>query len=166
MRRTKLVLPAVAVATAVLGCSSTSPTPTSASEPARQSAQTTQSPGASRSAENDVHSHSGQGRHGGRGRVEGSPSSRISALPAGAPLPPGLVTSIAGGPDHWSVLLVVHGSAQQAQAAAVAFYVAHAFHRDSAYAVHSEDYLISMVAENRDHSPTESNLTLVVNHQP
>jgi hypothetical protein len=162
MRRTRLVLPAVAVATAVLGCSSTSPAPTSASEPARQSAQTTQLPGASLFAELDGHAQSGRYRYGGRERVEGSPSSQISAPPADAPLPPGLVTSIAGGPDHWSVQLVVDGSAQQAQAAAAAFYVAHAFRRDSAYAVHNEDYLISMIAESRDHSPTESNLTLVV----
>jgi len=63
------------------------------------------------------------------------------------------------------VLLVVQGSADQAQASAVAFYVGHAFHRDSAYAVHGQGYRISMIAENRDHSATESNLTIVVNRQ-
>jgi hypothetical protein len=62
--------------------------------------------------------------------------------------------------------MVVHGSARHAQAAAVAFYVAHAFHRDSAYVVHGKGYRLSMIAENRDHSATESNLTLVVQRQP
>jgi hypothetical protein len=58
--------------------------------------------------------------------------------------------------------MVVPGSAGRVQAEAVAFYVAHAFRRDSAYVVHSKEYEVSMIAENRDHSAQESNLTLVV----
>jgi hypothetical protein len=89
----------------------------------------------------------------------------VAGLPAGIPLPSGVVTSIGSGPGRWSVLLVVNGSAQQAQATALAFYVGHAFHRDSANVVHGHGYQISMIAENRDHSATETNLTVVVKRQ-
>jgi hypothetical protein len=152
MRRTKCLLTAVAVATAVFGCS-----------PASTS---TGSPTGSIQTDDDVHHQPNRGRRVVVDRVHGSLSSRISALPVGVPLPSGLVTSITSGPARWSVLMVVHGSARRVQANAVAFYVAHAFGRDSAYVVHSKEYEISMIAENRDHSTRDSNLTLVVTHRP
>lgn len=86
-------------------------------------------------------------------------------MPVGVPLPSGLVTAVDRGPGRWSALVVVKGSAHQAQASAVAFYVSHAFQRDSAHTVHGQGYRISMIAENRDHSATETNLTVVVERQ-
>ncbi len=43
----------------------------------------------------------------------------VVTLPAGVPLPPGVVTAFGRGPGRWSVLEVVNGSAKQAQASAV-----------------------------------------------
>ena len=60
---------------------------------------------------------------------------------------------------------MVNGSAQQAQASADAFYIRQGFHRDSAYVVHGRGYRITMIAENRDHSATKSNLTVVITRQ-
>ena len=89
----------------------------------------------------------------------------VVTLPAGVPLPPGVVTAFGRGPGRWSILEVVNGSAKQAQASAVAFYVRHGFHRDTAHRVHGRGYRISMIAENRDHSATKSNLTVVITRQ-
>ena len=89
----------------------------------------------------------------------------VVTLPAGIPLPPGVVTAFGQGPGRWSILEVVNGSAKHAQRSAVAFYVRHGFHRDSAYVVHRRHYRISMIAENRDHSATKSNLTVVITRQ-
>ena len=105
------------------------------------------------------------GRRDGRGRHGASLPNLLAALPAGIPLPPGVVTALGRGPGRWSILEAVHGSAQQAQSSAVAFYVRQGFHRDSAYIVHHQGYRISIIAENRDHSATESNLTMVITRQ-
>lgn len=159
MRRTRLVLLAVAVAAAVLGCSSASPD--AASVPVTRPAAAARPPAVSPTEGDDGHP-----RRGRRGREGGSARQQGATLPAGIPLPPGVVTSVADGAGHWSALVVVNGSAPDAQAAAVAFYVGHAFHRDSANVVHGQGYRISMFAETRDHSPTEANLTVVVARQP
>ncbi len=161
MRRTKLVLLTVAVATTILGCTSAPPAPTST--PLTQPAATAHSPPASQSE--DDNGHSDPGRRGGRGRDGASPPNLLAALPAGIPPPPGAVTAFGSGPGRWSILVVVNGSAQQAQASADAFYIRQGFHRDSAYVVHGRGYRITMIAENRDHSATETNLTVVVTRQ-
>jgi hypothetical protein len=156
MRRTKLVLLTVAVATTVLGCTSAPPA-------APTSAPAAQTPTASPSEVDTGHSDAGQ--RGGRGRHGASLPKLVVALPAGVPLPPGVVDAFGRGPGRWSILLVVNGSAQQAQAYADAFYISHGFHSDSAYAVHGQGYRITMIADNRDHSATETNLTVVVTRQ-
>ncbi len=161
MRRTKLVVLAVALASAVLGCSSAPPASTSTR--LTKPAPTTYSSTASQSQDDSGHSDAGQ--RGGPSRHGGSRPQPHVSLPAGIPLPPGIVTAFGSGAGRWSILVVVNGSAPQAQASAVAFYVGHAFHRDSAYAVHGKGYRISMTAENRDHSATETNLTVVVQRQ-
>ena len=161
MRRTKLVLLTTAVATTILGCTSAPPAPTST--PLTQRAPAAHSLTASQSQ--DGSGRSDPGRRGGRGRVGASLPKLVALLPAGIPLPPGGITAFGSGPGRWSILVVVNGSAKHAQASAVAFYVGHGFHRDSAYVVHGPGYRISMIAENRDHSATKTNLTVVVTRQ-
>lgn len=167
MRRNLHVVLAVAVITPVLGCSTASPTPASLpvdqSVSATQPAPATQPPSASRRLNGTGRSHGG--RPGGRGGAGGSSPQPAAAMPVGVPLPSGLLTAVDRGPGRWSALVVVRGSAQKALASAVAFYVGHAFHRDSTYAVHGRGYRISMIAANRDHSATETNLTVVVERQ-
>ena len=161
MRRKMHVVLAVAVITPVLGCSTASRTP--ASLPVDQSVSATQPAPATQPPNDTGHSHTG--RPAGRGRDGGSPQHPAVAMPVGVPLPSGVISAVDRGPGRWSALVLVGGSAQRALASAVAFYVSHAFHRDSAYALHGRGYRISMIAENRDHSATETNLTVVVERQ-
>jgi hypothetical protein len=102
------------------------------------------------------HSH----RKGGAARVA---SAAPGAVPI--PLPPGRVTARDGATGRWSVLLAVPGSAAEAQRSAVDFYAHRGFHRDSDSALHGQGYAIMMIAENRDHASTGSNLTIVVNRR-
>jgi hypothetical protein len=85
-----------------------------------------------------------------------------ASFPAKVPLPAGKLMSVGTGPGRWSVLLRVAGSHKVVQHRAIRFYVRHGFHKDSATRVHGKGYRIDMVAVNRDHSATSSNLTVVV----
>ncbi len=96
-------------------------------------------------------------RSGGGGGV-----SLPASFPAAVPLPKGRLMGVGTGPGRWSVLLRVAGSAKAAQHSAIRFYVKHGFKKDSSSRVHGKGYRIDMAAENRDHSATSSNLTLVV----
>ncbi len=85
-----------------------------------------------------------------------------ASFPAKVPLPAGRLIGVGTGPGRWSVLLRVAGSHKVAQRAAIRFYVKHGFVKDSPGRVHGKGYRVDMVAVNRDHSATSSNLTLVV----
>lgn len=85
-----------------------------------------------------------------------------ASFPAKVPLPAGKLMSVGTGPGRWSVLLRVAGSDKVVQHRAIRFYVKHGFVKDSPSRVHGKGYRVDMVAENRDHSATSSNLTLVV----
>jgi hypothetical protein len=73
-------------------------------------------------------------------------------------------------------MLLVGGSVEAALAAAEAFYADNGFTRDGNGQLHSNDqlrnnsqqrdgrYRIVMVAMNRDHSATETNLTIALSH--
>ena len=85
-----------------------------------------------------------------------------ATFPAVVPIPAGKLIGASTGPGRWSLLLRMSGSAATVQRAAIAFYVNHGFTKDSTSSVHGKGYRIDMIAVNRDHSATSSNLTLVV----
>jgi hypothetical protein len=88
------------------------------------------------------------------------------ALPADFPadiqLPPGTLEGATGGAGRWSVLILASGSAAEVQRSAESFYVAAGFSHAGNAVVSRGSERITIVAENRDHSPTETNLTLAV----
>lgn len=106
-----------------------------------------------------------QSSSGGTGGGGGGGGVRVTlptSFPAVVPLPAGQLMGVGTGPGRWSVLLRVAGSDQVVQRAAILFYVNHGFIKDSANRVHGKGYRVDMIAVNRDHSATSSNLTLVV----
>jgi len=74
-------------------------------------------------------------------------------FPADVPLPPGQLQGATGGGGQWSVALLVSGSAADAHAATVAFYRAHGFVADTDSILHDAAHQVTIVVENRDHSP-------------
>jgi hypothetical protein len=99
-------------------------------------------------------------RGGGGGQA---PAAKLPAdFPADIPLPPGTLQGSTGGAGRWSVLLLARGSAAEVQRSTESFYLAAGFSRDGTATVRRGSERITIVAENRDHSPTETNLTLVV----
>jgi hypothetical protein len=77
-------------------------------------------------------------------------------FPADVPLPPGQFQAATGGGGQWSVALLVSGSAADAHAATVAFYRAHGFVADTDSILHDAAHQVTIVVENRDHSPTRT----------
>ncbi|WP_427005219.1 hypothetical protein [Pseudarthrobacter sp. H2] len=104
------------------------------------------------------------GRHGNGGGAD--TRSAAQALPADwpaeIPLPPGLLAGSTGMAPRWSVMLLVEGGAAEALASAVSFYAAGGFTPGGTAQLHRNGYQVVMVAANRDHSPTETNLTISV----
>jgi hypothetical protein len=101
-----------------------------------------------------------------------APAARVPAVslppdfPADVPLPSGSLQGATGGAGQWSVLLLVPGSAAQAHAATVAFYRAHGFTADTDSILHDAAHQITIVVENRDHSPNETFIAIgVANRQ-
>jgi hypothetical protein len=78
------------------------------------------------------------------------------------PLPAGNIVASAGKSPNWSVLIVIPAGAAQGQKAAIAFFVANGFTADSAFVVHNSLFRLTMLAVNRDHSATKSNLTIAI----
>jgi CHRD domain-containing protein len=83
-------------------------------------------------------------------------------FPADVPLPAGSLQGATGGGGQWSVLLLVSGSAAQAHAATVAFYRAHGFVADTDSILHNAGHQVTVVVENRDHSPNETFIAIGV----
>jgi hypothetical protein len=91
----------------------------------------------------------------------GAPPPALPAdFPADVALPPGSLQGSTGGAGRWSVLILANGSATDVERSTESFYVAAGFIRDGFAVLHRGDERITIVAENRDHSPTETNLTL------
>jgi hypothetical protein len=74
-------------------------------------------------------------------------------FPADVPLPPGQLQSATGSGGQWSVLLLVNGSAADAHASTVGFYKAHGFVAESDSILQNASHRVTIVVENRDHSP-------------
>jgi hypothetical protein len=83
-------------------------------------------------------------------------------FPADVPLPPGSLQGATGAAGQWSVLLLVSGSAAQAHAATAAFYRAHGFTADTDSILHNAAHQVTIVVENRDHSPNETFIAIGV----
>jgi hypothetical protein len=83
-------------------------------------------------------------------------------FPSDVPLPPGELQSATGGGGQWSVLLLVGGSAADAHGATVAFYTAHGFVAETDSILHDATHRVTIVVENRDHSPNATFLAIGV----
>ena len=116
-------------------------------------------------AGNPTDSH-GQIRHGNSGGSRGggaaggaAPAPALPAdFPTEVPLPPGTLQSSTGAAGRWGLLLLAHGPADQVLTTSMAFYRAAGFTTDGLATVHRGHYQVVLVAENRDHSNTETNL--------
>jgi len=95
-----------------------------------------------------------------------APSQTTGALPAdfptSVPLPPGSRQDAKGSAGTWTVLILARGSAATVQKSTLAFYTSRGYKGETDSIVHNGSYRITFVAENRDHSNTETNLALGV----
>jgi hypothetical protein len=104
-----------------------------------------------------------RGRGGDGGGNRAAPAATLPAdFPSDVPLPPGEFQAATGAAGQWSVLLRVPGSAADALRSAMQFYVASGFTSDSPSTAHRGRHTVTLVTENRDHSPTSTNLAVGV----
>ena len=112
-----------------------------------------------------------QGSHGGRNPAGGAPASAGSPAAAGGrpadwppqvPVPRGAVIGFTGSADRWSVRLVSSGPADEVRRATVALYEAAGFTPATDSVLNMGHLQVTIVAENRDHSATETNLVVGV----
>jgi hypothetical protein len=82
--------------------------------------------------------------------------------PANLPVPPGQIQGSTGANGSWTVELLVNGGAAEAHKAAVDFYVAHGFKAETDSIVSNGTRRITIVVENRDHSPNQTFLLVAV----
>jgi hypothetical protein len=83
-------------------------------------------------------------------------------FPSDIPLPPGSLQGSTGSAGRWSVLLLTSGSAASVQRSTQDFYLARGFKTTANAVVTRGAEQITILAAARDHSPTETNLTLGV----
>jgi hypothetical protein len=103
---------------------------------------------------------------GGEGGGGSAPAPRLPAdFPASVPLPPGSLSGSTGSNGHWSVLLVVRGSAAHVQHSTKRFYLRAGFRSAGDAVVRRGAMRITILAAARDHSPRETNLTLAVSRR-
>ena len=167
LARQASALSAVLVITALVGgCSTAQPQPSVlASNPPASSgppARTTSAGGPTTTASPPAVT---QGSHGGRGPVGGSPATaggRPADWPPQVPVPRGAVIGFTGSADRWSVRLVSSGPADEVRRATVALYEAAGFTPATDSVLNMGHLQVTVVAENRDHSDTETNLVVGV----
>jgi hypothetical protein len=102
------------------------------------------------------------GGGGGGGGGQAAAPKLPADFPADIALPPGTLQGATGGAGRWSVLLLARGSAAAVLRSTENFYIAAGFSKEAYAIVHRGSERITIVAENRDHSATETNLTLGV----
>ena len=106
-------------------------------------------------------SHGGRG---GRGHGSAAPAAGLPAdWPPEVPVPPGNISGSTGSAGRWTVLIVAAGSAAEVHRSTLAFYLAAGFTAVSDSVLNKGNRQITLVAENRDHSNTETNLVISVN---
>jgi hypothetical protein len=103
-------------------------------------------------------------------RTDAASSARAGTLPADwparVPVPPGALQGSTGSAGQWSVLILANGSAADVLRSAHDFYAAAGFASQSDAILQDASYRIILVAENRDHSASETNLTVAVTSLP
>src|SRR3954453_9386676 len=82
--------------------------------------------------------------------------------PADVPVPPGQIQGSTGANGSWTLELLVNASAAAAHKAAVDFYVARGFRAQTDSIVSNGTRRITIVVENRDHSPSQTFLLIAV----
>jgi hypothetical protein len=82
--------------------------------------------------------------------------------PADVPVAPGQLQGATGGGGQWSLLLLVRGSAAEALRSTAAFYASHGFHAESGAILRKGSRRVTIVVENRDHSPNETFIVVAV----
>ena len=128
----------------------TDPTSQQPAQPAPVASNPTDSHGQTR------HDNSGGGRDGGGGAA---PAPALPTdFPTEVPVPPGTLQGSTGAAGRWGLLLLTHGPADQVLTTTMAFYRSAGFTTDGPATVHRGHYQVVLVAENRDHSNTETNL--------
>jgi hypothetical protein len=95
-----------------------------------------------------------------RGRPPGP--TRPVGWPADVPVAPGRIQGSTASAGQWSLLLLVDRSAAAAHKSTVAFYVAHGFRRLSGSVVQKGTRRVTVVVENRDHSPSKTFVLIAV----
>ncbi|MFC7847644.1 hypothetical protein ACFUTU_04120 [Arthrobacter sp. NPDC057388] len=101
-------------------------------------------------------------RRGSDGDGEGPPTlpAPPADWPADVPVPPGKLQGSRGVTGARTVLLKVPGKADDVLTAAETFYESHGFTRTGSGQLRKVPYSIAMVARNRDHSATQTDLTI------
>ena len=163
--RSAWTVPTTAICLAVLsGCGSGLRSPSATDRPPANTVGPPPQPaGSGTSAAPPSHG----GRHGG-GHGGGSGDARPVAaklpadFPADVPIPPGSLQGSTGAGGQWGVLLLASGSAAGVLSSTMAFYVAAGYTADSEGHLHRGPVRITVVAENRDHSNTVTNLAIGV----
>jgi hypothetical protein len=83
-------------------------------------------------------------------------------FPADVPLPAGELQAATGAAGQWSVLLLESGSAAAVHSSAVAFYGGHGFVAETDSILHDAHHRVTIVVQNRDHSPNATFLAIGV----
>lgn len=107
-----------------------------------------------------------QDSHGGRaGAGKGSPAAAGQLpvdWPPDLPVPRGTISGSTGVAGRWTVLIDAAGSAREVRESAIALYASAGFTAVSDSALSRGSRQITVVAENRDHSATRTNLVIGV----
>jgi hypothetical protein len=99
---------------------------------------------------------------GGGGGGLAAPARLPADFPADVPLPPGTLQGSTGSAGQWTVVLLAAGSAADVERSAESLYVKAGFKRIRFAVLSRGSQQITIVAENRDHSATQTNLTIAV----
>jgi len=104
--------------------------------------------------------------HGGRASAGNGSSAAAGGLPADwppdLPVPQGTISGSTGAAGRWTVLVVAAGSAREVRESAIALYTSAGFTAVSDSILNKGSRQITLVAENRDHSATQTNLVIGV----
>jgi hypothetical protein len=82
--------------------------------------------------------------------------------PTDVPIPAGTIGGSTGSAGRWSILVIAAGSAADVRRSAVALYSAAGFTAVTDSVLNKGNRQVTLVAENRDHSTTQTNLVVGV----
>lgn len=155
-------VPATVLCVAVLtgGCGPATRPPSAGSRPPASTVSVLPQPaGGDPSAAQPSHG----GRHGGGPGDARTAAAKLPAdFPTDVPIPHGSLQGSSGAGGQWGILLLASGSASGVLSSTMAFYVAAGYTADLGGHLHRGPVRITVVAENRDHSNTQTNLAIGV----